>query len=144
MGKASRETEQSVVFRYVIYGDPASKKNSKRIIVNKRTGKPMIISSKKYNKWHKGAEAQFKKDGVKKWNFDTPLNAKMIIYRANKRGGVGDLNNFTQGPLDVLTERGIIKDDNRNIVYSTDGSRLFFDKENPRVEIELSLTSEGA
>lgn len=133
----------TVVFKYIMYGDPASKKNSKQIIYNPKTKKPMIVSSKKYNRWHKEVKKQMKEDDVPKLQLSGIMNARILSYRMNKRGGVGDVNNFTQGSLDILTEWGVIVDDNRDIIYSVDGSRIFFDKENPRTEIELSLTEEG-
>ena len=43
---------------------------------------------------------------------------------------------------DILTKYDIIEDDNRDIVASTDGSRVYYDKENPRVEIEISPLKE--
>jgi len=99
----------------------------------------MVISSKKAQKWYKDAMRQMKDDNVKKLKIKDKLNAKIIIYRKDRRGGPGDLNNFIQAPLDLLVSYGVIDDDNRDIIYSTDGSRLLYDKENPRVEIELSL-----
>lgn len=138
---SKKKSSPTVVFSYTIYGDCASQKNNKRIVYNKRTNKPMIVSSKKATEWRKRALEQMKADHVPKLMLDEPLNAKIIIYRKNRRGGAGDLNNFLQAPLDVLVEYGVIKDDNRDIIYSVDGSRLEYDKENPRVEIELSLTT---
>ena len=127
------------IFKYTIYGDCASKKNNKRIVLNRKTNKPMVISSKKAIKWYTNAIKQMQIDHVKKHKFNDKLNAKILIYRKDKRGGPGDLNNFIQAPLDLLVSYGVIEDDNRNIIYSTDGSRLLYDKENPRVEVELSL-----
>jgi len=136
------ESSGNCLFCYTIYGDCASKKNSKRIIYNRSTGKPMIISSKKYDKWEKDAIKQMENDKVPKLKLGEKMNAKIIIFRKNRLGGSGDLNNFLQGPLDLLVKAGVLKDDNRNIIYSTDGSRMFYDKDNPRVEIELTLSDE--
>ena len=39
---------------------------------------------------------------------------------------------------DLLVEAGIIADDNSKIVVSHDGSRVLYDKENPRTEITIT------
>ena len=62
----SKKSQPTVIFKYTIYGDPASKKNSKQIIWNRRTKKPMIISSKKMQRWHKEAKKQMMVDRVPK------------------------------------------------------------------------------
>lgn len=45
------------------------------------------------------------------------------------------MTNLQEGTDDILTEVGVIKDDNSKIIKSHDGSRVYFDKENPRTEI---------
>ena len=40
--------------------------------------------------------------------------------------------------MDVLVKAGTLKDDSCSIVVSTDGSRVFYDKENPRTEVEIT------
>jgi Holliday junction resolvase RusA-like endonuclease len=53
-----------------------------------------------------------------------------------------DLSNLLNSTLDILVHYGVLIDDNRNIVYSVDGSRVFYDKENPRTEIEITRIEE--
>lgn len=38
---------------------------------------------------------------------------------------------------DILVTEGILKDDDRKIIRSRDGSRVLYDKENPRAEIYI-------
>ena len=38
---------------------------------------------------------------------------------------------------DLLVSAGVIKDDNSNIIKSHDGTRVLYDKENPRTEIYI-------
>ena len=143
MVKKKKKSNGTIIFSYTLYGDPPSKKNSKQLIYNKRTHKPVIVGSKKFQRWYKQVIKQVKNDRVPKLHINDMVNAKMLIYRKDRRGGPGDVNNFVQAPLDLLRDIGVIDDDNRDIVYSTDGSRLFYDKENPRIEIELAITEEG-
>lgn len=49
---------------------------------------------------------------------------------------VDDLN-LWQNIMDIMVHEGIIADDNIRIVRSRDGSGVWYDKENPRVEIEI-------
>lgn len=48
-----------------------------------------------------------------------------------------DLCNLHEALCDVLVKYGVLEDDNSNIVVSMDGSRVFYDKENPRTEVEI-------
>lgn len=65
-----------------------------------------------------------------------PVNIKCVFYRDTKR--LCDLPNLLNAILDILRLYGIIEDDNRNIVYSVDGSKVLYDKENPRTEITIT------
>ncbi|WP_223417548.1 RusA family crossover junction endodeoxyribonuclease [Anaerococcus murdochii] len=53
-----------------------------------------------------------------------------------------DLTNLLAATCDILTDYGVIADDNYKIVVSHDGSRVDFDKERPRVEIEIERIEE--
>lgn len=53
-----------------------------------------------------------------------------------------DLTNLLAATCDILTDCGVIADDNYKIVVSHDGSRVDFDKSNPRVEIEIERIEE--
>jgi hypothetical protein len=38
---------------------------------------------------------------------------------------------------DILVKAKVLEDDNYKIVIGTDGSRVYYDKENPRTEVEI-------
>ena len=48
-----------------------------------------------------------------------------------------DLTNLLNAIMDILCFYEVILDDNRDIVYSVDGSRVLYSKENPRTEVTL-------
>ena len=48
-----------------------------------------------------------------------------------------DLNNLLEATTDMLVHYGVLEDDNSNIVYSHDGSRVYVDRDNPRTEIYI-------
>jgi len=49
-----------------------------------------------------------------------------------------DLSALYEGIQDVLVELNVITDDNYTIVASHDGSGVFIDRDNPRMEIEIT------
>lgn len=61
-----------------------------------------------------------------------------IVYRLymQTRRRVDDLNLYASLD-DLLVTSGIIKDDCINIIRCRDGSRVLYDKENPRAEIYI-------
>lgn len=57
------------------------------------------------------------------------------LYTATRRR-VDDLNLY-EALDDILVKERILEDDNRNVIRSRDGSRVLYDKENPRAEISI-------
>lgn len=64
-----------------------------------------------------------------------PVHLVYKVYTQTKRV-VDDLNLYASLD-DILVKEGILKDDNRNIIRSRDGSRVYYDKERPRAEIYI-------
>jgi len=110
---------------------PRTKKNSQRIII--AHGRPMIIPSQLYKDYEK--ECGYFLPKLDK-PIDYPINLKCLFYMPSRRKV--DLCNLQEAVCDMLVHHGILLDDNRNIVASQDGSRVYYDKENPRTEIEIS------
>ena len=55
-----------------------------------------------------------------------------------------DITNLLQATCDILVKYGALDDDNYTIVASTDGTRVFYDKENPKTIIEITkIESDG-
>lgn len=119
--------------KMVIYGNPATKKNSMQIYKNSRTGRPFLTQSKRYKDYARDCAMQI--TGKYKQAIDYPINLKCVYYRQTKHRV--DLTNLLAATCDILTDCGVIADDNYKVVRSHDGSRVLFDKDNPRVEIEI-------
>lgn len=114
--------------------EPKTKKNSQRIITRKdRYGRPrpMIIPSQSYMEYEREAIKYCPKTGI-----DYAVNVRAYYFR-RKHHRV-DLTNLESALMDTLVKAGTLKDDSCSIVWSTDGSRVFFDKENPRTEVEIT------
>lgn len=119
--------------KIVIPITPRPKKNSQQIIYNPKTKRPMIIQSKLYSDFERECGLYLKKY---KSNIDYRVNLKIEFYVPDKRKR--DIANYIEAIQDILVKYEIIQDDNYNIVSSLDGTRMYVDKKNPRVEIEIT------
>ena len=116
---------------------PITKKNSQQILMNKATGRPFVMPSKKYKEYEKQAGWYISN---KHANINVPVNIKCLFYMPTKRRV--DLANLISAAMDLLVHYGVIEDDNCNIVVSNDGSRVFYDKNNARTEIYIERSKE--
>lgn len=116
---------------------PRPKKNSQQIIYNKKTKKPMIVQSKLYANFERECGLYLLKY---KSNIDYGINLKIEFYVPDRRKR--DIANYIEAIQDILVKYEVIQDDNYNIVSSLDGTRMYIDKENPRVEIEITKLEE--
>ena len=117
---------------FVIDVIPRTKKNSNRIV--KIGNKRKVISSKQYEEFEK--ECIYKLDNkLKQLCIDKPINIRAVFYMDTKRRV--DITNLLNALDDMLVKAGVIKDDNRNIVASHDGSLVLYDKARPRIVIEI-------
>ena len=124
-------------YSFTIHGEPATKKNSAQIVVNPNTGRPFITPSKRYKQW-----ASYCKKYILSWKNkpESPINYPVILtytFHMPTRRAVDDLN-LSEAMDDILTECGILRDDCRDIVVGHDGTRVYYDKENPRVCILIT------
>lgn len=120
--------------KYLIPTTPVSKKNSQRIVTNHKTGKPFIVQSAVYEEYEATASYFLRPKPPKP--IDYPVTVKCTFYMPTHRRV--DTSNLVAAVHDVLVKYQILEDDNRDIIASTDGTRTFYDKTNPRVEIEIT------
>lgn len=120
-----------MTYHYLISTAPVSKKNSQRIVTNRITGKPFIIQSPQYEAYETTA-SYFLRPKPKK-PIDYPVTVRCIFYMPTH--GKVDTSNLNAAVHDILVKYHILADDNRDIIASTDGTRTYYDKENPRAEI---------
>ena len=108
--------------------EPKTKKNSQQIIIV--NGRLMIVPSKAYKEFE--SEALWY---VPRLAIDYPVNVKALFYMKTKRKV--DLTNLLEALDDVLVKAECVMDDNFHIIESHDFSRVLYDKENPRIEVEI-------
>lgn len=116
---------------------PVTKKNHQQIYVNKKTGKPFVTQSQKYKDYEEAAALLIPK--AAKLAINQPVNVKAIFYV--KRNARVDISNLHSALHDVLVYAGVLADDssiNPEIIVSTDGSRVYVDRQNPRTEVTIT------
>lgn len=123
------------MIKFIIPLPPISKKNSQRIMVNRQTGKPFISPSKQYKDYESAAMWFVPKLRQPK-PINQPVNVKCLFYMQTKR--LVDKSNLEGAIHDIIVKAGLLEDDNRDIIAGTDGSRVFYDKENPRTEVYIT------
>lgn len=122
--------------RLTLYGDPRSKKNSQRLV--NVGGRLIPLTSKAYADYRGDCLRQM--TGAARMGIDTAVNLCCVYYMQTHRRV--DLVNLLEATCDILADAGVIQDDNCSIVASHDGSRVEYDKNNPRVEITITAKGE--
>lgn len=118
------------MFSFTIPIAPRTKKNSQRIVLVK--GRPIIMPSKLYKDYEKECAKYLP---ALEQPFDCPIEVQCKFYMPTRRRC--DLTNLLEAIDDILTKYGIIEDDCYTILESHDGSRVYYDKDNPRTEVTI-------
>mgnify|MGYP005967739485 CR=1 FL=1 len=114
---------------------PVTKKNSQRIMHSSKTGKPFIMPSQKYMDYEAEAVWHCKIARVQR-PIEEPVEVKCLFYMPTRRRV--DLTNLLEAVDDVLVKARVLLDDHCGIIVSHDGSRVLYDKENPRTEVSIT------
>lgn len=118
---------------FTIYLPPVTKKNSQRVVNAGKYHK--VLPSKAYCDYEKEA-GYF----LPCWrNISDPIEVTALFYMPTKRRV--DLTNLLEALDDVLVKYGVIEDDCADIIVSHDGSRVLYDRENPRTEVSIKKIS---
>ena len=116
--------------KFTIPLNPVTKKNSQQIILV--GGRPRIIPSKKYKEYERDCIPFL----THVEHVTGRLNVKAVYFMRTRRRV--DLINLHEALHDILVKAGVLEDDNCKIIYSTDGSYVDYDKENPRTEVTIT------
>lgn len=111
---------------------PITKKNHQRILRNYKTGKPFVAPSEQYKQY----EAQAMWFIPKGEHIDYPVNIKCLFYMPTRRRC--DLTNLLESIDDIMVKAGLLEDDSYHIIVGHDGSRVLYDKDKPRTEVEIT------
>ena len=127
------------MIKYIIQGDPRTKKNHPQII---RNGKfPVLLPSRQFLDYQRDALKQLNCQDIKE-TIDYPINLRVLYYMKTRRRVDGV--NLLEATCDILqaTNPPIISDDNSKIIAGYDGTRVFYDKDHPRAEIYITRLDE--
>ena len=125
------------MIRITLPGAPITKKNSQQIVY--AGARPMIVPSAQYKAYRGTCLKLIPSSALAR--IDYPINLKAVYYMPTKRRV--DLCNLLEATCDILVDAGVLMDDCSTIVAAHDGSRVDYDKEQPRVEIEIRPIIEG-
>lgn len=122
--------------KLTLYGDPRTKKNSARIL-RSRSGGRFVAPSKAYVDYETDCLRQIKRPHSP---ISARVNVKCVYYMKTARRV--DLANLIEATCDILVKAKVLADDNSQIVAAHDGSRVDYDKKNPRAEIWIEEMEE--
>jgi len=115
---------------------PVSKKNSQQILKNRYTGKSFISPSQNFKDYQEAALWYIPNNVY----IDFPVGIKCLFYMPTLKDC--DLTNLLEAVDDILVKAGLLSDDKYSIVNNHDGSRVLYDKENPRTEIYIEVVED--
>lgn len=128
---------------FVVYGEPASKANQRRLVKNKKTGKNMFIKSSKALSYEQDFALQCPQ-------LDPPISedvkVTMTIFYASRRPDLDEsvILDCMQAKKEKVPHTKLTKI-TRNNIYLNDRQvkhkdvRWGLDRENPRAEIKIEL-----
>ncbi|MBR2800321.1 MAG: RusA family crossover junction endodeoxyribonuclease [Oscillospiraceae bacterium] len=95
-----------------------------------------ILPSRAYMEYAEECARQLLAQRATNAGIDYPVNVACVYYMPTRRKV--DLTNLNEAIHDILVQNYVLMDDNRDIIAFTDGSRVEYDKKNPRVEITIT------
>lgn len=130
------------MIKFILNVIPRTKKNSGQIINNSKTGRAFLLPSKQYLQFEKECLPYLRRVKAETGIINYPVNCECLFYMPTRRKV--DLPNLLNAIDDAMVKAELIADDNRDIIAGHDGSRVYYDKENPRIEITITKLEEYA
>lgn len=121
------------MIKFIIPIPPITKKNHQQIVWPKGMNRPIVMPSKQYKEYESAALWYIPKLADP---LADPVNVACRFFLPTRRKC--DLTNLLQSIDDIMVKAGLLADDNYTIIEGHDGSRVFYDKENPRTEIVIT------
>lgn len=137
---------------FIIPTNPRPKKNNPRIMWKKSDKpfqikfgnfvgatiqyRPLIIPSNSNEEFEEQALPILRRVRDEIGIIDFPCNIQAIYYRDTKHRI--DLTNLHEALHDAMVKANLLLDDNRDLIAGTDGSRVFYDKTRPRIEVKIT------
>ena len=122
------------MIEFVIPVKPVSKKNHGQIIMME--GYPRLLPSKQYRFFEKDCLPYLNMVKLHAGIITYPVNIECLFFMDARRRV--DLANLLNAIDDAMVKSGLVLDDNRDIIAAHDGSRVYHDKYNPRIEVRIT------
>ena len=122
------------MIKFTVDIKPVTKKNSSQIVM--RGSYPILLPSKQYLQFEKESMPYFKHVLNVTGVINYPVNVKCLFFMDTYRKV--DLCNLLNAVDDAMVKSDLILDDNRDIIAAHDGSRVYYDKFKPRIEITVT------
>ena len=110
-----------------------TKKNHQQIRKSFRTGARYVAQSDQYTQYEQDAMWFIPRHHE---TIDYPVTVKCLFYMPTRRKV--DKTNLEAAIHDILVKARLLADDNRDIIASTDGTRVYYDKDSPRTEVYIT------
>ena len=120
--------------KFTVHGQPIVKKNNQKVVT--RGGKTFKVDTPAYTRWRNSAYFQIAQALGKPEPIPVAINLRVHFYMETRTAT--DISNLLEGIQDVLVTSRILADDNYMIVAGLDGTRAYYDKNNPRMEVEIT------
>ncbi len=117
--------------KIVIPVNPISKGDLPRSVIDEKTEEREMYESKKYKEYCIVAGRY-----MEPLNINFPVNVKMVFYLPYRRKV--SLIGLQRTLEEVMVDCNLLKTNDCNVIASTDGSRVRFDRKYPRTEIEIT------
>ena len=127
------------MIRYTIPLSPVTKKNH-GAICRTRDGRPFLRPSAAFLRYQAQAGAYLYPRPIAP--LTGPCTVKCLFYMGTRRRV--DIGNLISAAHDLLVHYKILEDDNSGVIQSVDGTRVLYDKENPRTEIIITEAEHGS
>lgn len=127
-------------YHFILDLVPMSTNRANIIVVNKRTGRGMIMKNAEAKEWMRCAVSKlaFMKMERRLPTIECEVSLTMHVWRERRSG---DLDNYYKGVCDALQEAGIVRNDKLITVHRD--CRVLVDPSNPRYEILLEPLEGG-
>lgn len=117
---------------FVLYGKPATKKNSVGMYGGGKGRRKNVVQSPQYVAWALTAVRQLGVEWAGRQTIASPVNVRAVFYRDRRP----DLINLCQALGDILQKAKVLKND--KLIAGWDGSRLVTDGSKDRVEVWIT------
>ena len=121
------------MLKFTIPLAPITKKNHQQIVWPKGKNRPIVMPSKQYKEYAQAAALHIPKLCEPLCG---PVSVACRFFLPTRRKC--DLTNLLQAIDDIMVGAGLLADDNYTVIENHDGSRVFYDKENPRTEVTIT------